>query len=299
MYKTINGKDLAERVISQCKQQVSELKKKHGITPGLAVVLIGDDPASKVYVGAKIRKCEELGIHSQKIRLDPDSSIEDVLAVLKGLNEDPKIHGILVQSPPPKHIDESAITRFIKPNKDVDGFHPDNIAKLVLEDKTGFTPCTPAGCIRLLEETGVETSGAEVLIIGRSMIVGKPMALLLMNKCNNATVTLAHSRTKDLTKICQRADIIIAALGKPEFITSEMVKQGAVIIDVGINRIEDPASKNGYKLVGDVDFEDVVDKCSHITPVPGGVGPMTIAMLMANTIKAASLQNDIRQDFVS
>lgn len=286
MSKLIDGKAVAARVIAECSQEIEELKAK-GIVPGLAVVLVGEDPASKVYVGSKVRKCAELGLHSRKIELPIDATQQEVLAVVQELNADPQIHGILVQSPPPPQIDEEAIVRAIDPAKDVDGFHPENVAKLVLEDPTGFVPCTPAGCMRLLKEAGVETSGAETVVIGRSMIVGKPMALLLMSKEGNATVTVAHSRTKDLAAVCRRADIIVAAIGRPEFVTADMVKDGAAVIDVGINRVEDASAKRGYRLVGDVAFGEVESKCSAITPVPGGVGPMTIAMLISNTIKAA------------
>lgn len=277
---------MAAQVLAECSQQIDALKAG-GVTPGLAVVLVGEDPASKVYVGSKVRKCAELGLHSQKIELPVDATQEDVLAVVEELNADPQIHGILVQSPPPPQIDEEAIVRAINPAKDVDGFHPENVAKLALEDPTGFVPCTPAGCMRLLKEAGVETSGAEAVVIGRSMIVGKPMALLLMSKEGNATVTVAHSRTKDLAEVCRRADIVVAAIGRPEFVTADMVKDGAAVIDVGINRVEDASAKRGYRLVGDVAYDEVAPKCSAITPVPGGVGPMTIAMLISNTIQAA------------
>lgn len=283
----IDGKIVASKVLAECQQRIAELKQE-GVTPGLAVVLVGEDPASKVYVGSKARKCEELGIYSRKIELPADSTQEQVMQVVEELNNDPAVHGILVQSPPPEHIDEEAIVRAIDPAKDVDGFHPENVAKLVLEDPTGYVPCTPAGCMRLLKEAGIETSGAEVVVIGRSMIVGKPMALLLMGKAGNATVTVAHSRTKDLAEVCRRADIIIAAIGKPEFVTADMVKDGATIIDVGINRVDDASKKRGYRLVGDVAYDEVAPKCKAITPVPGGVGPMTIAMLIQNTIQAAA-----------
>lgn len=288
MSKIIDGKAVAEKVLAECVQQIEELKSS-GVTPGLAVVLVGDDPASRVYVGSKVRKCAELGLHSRKIELPADASQQDVLAVVAELNADPSIHGILVQSPPPPQIDEDAIIRAIDPAKDVDGFHPVNVAKLALEDDSGFVPCTPAGCMRLLREAGVETSGAEAVVIGRSMIVGKPMALLLMSKAGNATVTVAHSRTRDLAAVCRRADIIVAAIGRPGFVTADMVKEGAAVIDVGINRVEDSGAKRGYRLVGDVAYDEVAPKCSAITPVPGGVGPMTIAMLIVNTIKAARL----------
>lgn len=286
MMKTIDGKAVAEKVISECRDEISVLKER-GVVPGLAVVLIGDDPASKVYVGSKARKCEELGIYSLKIEMSADSTQEEVMQVVKDLNENDKVDGILVQSPPPAHIDEDAIVRAIDPAKDVDGFHPVNVAKLALEDPSGFIPCTPHGCMRLLEDAGVETSGAAVVVIGRSMIVGKPMALLLMGKSGNATVTVAHSRTKDLAAVCRRADIIVAAIGMAEFVTADMVKDGAVVIDVGINRVEDANAKRGYRLVGDVAYDEVAAKCSAITPVPGGVGPMTIAMLIKNTVIAA------------
>ena len=286
MSNIIDGKSVAEKVLSECGQEIEDLKKE-GVTPGLAVVLVGSDPASKVYVGSKVRKCAELGLHSEKIELPEDATQQEVLDVVLKLNADPKIHGILVQSPPPAHIDEAAIVRAIDPAKDVDGFHPENVAKLALEDTSGFVPCTPAGCMRLLKEAGVKTSGAEAVVIGRSMIVGKPMALLLMSKEGNATVTVAHSRTKDLAAVCRRADIIVAAIGMPEFVTADMVKDGAAVIDVGINRVEDSTAKKGYRLVGDVAYAEVAPKCSAITPVPGGVGPMTIAMLISNTIKAA------------
>jgi len=287
--KIIDGKQVALEVLEECKGQIQELKAK-GVIPGLAVVLIGEDPASKVYVNSKVKKCGELGLHSKKIVLPTETTQEEVLAVVEELNGDEQIHGILVQSPPPSHIDEDTIVRAIDPSKDVDGFHPDNVAKLALEDPTGYVPCTPAGCMRLLQASGVETSGAEVVVIGRSMIVGKPMALLLMGKQGNATVTVAHSRTSNLEEVCRRADIIIAAIGKPEFVTSKMVKPGAVVIDVGINRVEDATAAKGYKLVGDVAYEEVLDRCGAITPVPGGVGPMTIAMLIQNTIQAARMR---------
>lgn len=284
----IDGKAVAAQVLEECVAEIADLKAL-GVTPGLAVVLIGEDPASQVYVSSKVRKCAELGLYSEKIVLSVDATQEEVLRVVGRLNADPSIHGILVQSPPPPQIDEEAIVRAIDPAKDVDGFHPENVAKLALEDATGFVPCTPAGCMRLLESTGIETSGQEAVVVGRSMIVGKPMALLLVAKGSDATVTIAHSRTKDLAKVCHRADIIVAAVGIPEFINAEHVKEGAVIIDVGINRVEDNSKKKGYRLCGDVAYDEVLEKVSAITPVPGGVGPMTIAMLMKNTIKAARL----------
>ena len=283
----IDGKSVSQKVLDECALEVENISAK-GIKPGLAVVLVGNDPASKAYVGSKVKTCQKLGIHSLKIELPEDTTQEKLLQVIDELNGDSSIHGILVQSPPPDHIDESTVVRKISPQKDVDGFHPENVAKLTLEDSDGFIPCTPLGCLRLLKEYDIDTNGANVVVVGRSMIVGKSMALLLMaNNANaNATVTVAHSRTKDLKSICSSADIIIAAVGIPNIIGKEHVSDGAVIIDVGINRVNDENAKRGYRLVGDVNFVEVADKCSAITPVPGGVGPMTIAMLISNTIKA-------------
>jgi len=286
MATIIDGKEVAASVLEECKGEIAELKSA-GITPGLAVVLVGEDPASKVYVNSKVKKCAELGLHSEKIVLSVDATQEEVLSTVQRLNDDPAIHGILVQSPPPPQIDEETIVRAIDPAKDVDGFHPENVAKLALEDPSGFVPCTPAGCMRLLQSAGIETSGAEAVVVGRSMIVGKPMALLLMARGSDATVTVTHSRTKDLAEVCRRADILVAAIGMPEFIKADFVKDGATVIDVGINRVDDPAAKRGYRLCGDVAYDEVSAKAGAITPVPGGVGPMTIAMLMKNTIKAA------------
>ena len=286
MSSVIDGKAVAASVLEECRTETAELKAR-GITPGLAVVLVGDDPASKVYVGSKDRTCGDLGIYSRKIELPATTTQDELIAVVHELNADPAIHGILVQSPPPKHIDEAAVVRAIDPRKDVDGFHPENVAKLALEDPTGFVPCTPAGCMRLLAAAGVKTAGAEAVVIGRSMIVGKPMALLLMAKGSDATVTVAHSRSRDLPAICRRADIVIAAVGRPEMVKADWVKDGAVVIDVGINRVEDASRKSGYRLTGDVAYEEVAPKCAAITPVPGGVGPMTIALLMKNTLQAA------------
>ena len=288
--RVIDGKAVAAKVLENCKSEAEALVAK-GVTPGLAVVLVGEDPASKVYVGSKVRTCAELGFHSEKIALPAETTQEELLEVVGRLNADPAIHGILVQSPPPPHIDEEAIVRSIDPRKDVDGFHPENVAKLALEDPTGFVPCTPAGCMKLLEESGIETNGAEAVVIGRSMIVGKPMALLLIAKNSNATVTIAHSRSKDLPAICRRADIVVAAVGRPEMVKEDWIKPGAVVIDVGINRVDDETKKRGYRLVGDVDYDKVAPRCSAITPVPGGVGPMTIAMLMSNTLQAARQQS--------
>ena len=285
--KLINGTEIAKAVHAESAARVDALKQK-GITPGLAVVLIGTNPASLAYVRAKDKRAADLGIFSKKLELPSTTTHEQVLAVVRELNADPAIHGILVQSPPPLHIDESAIVREIDPAKDVDGFHPVNVAKLAMDDPSGFVPCTPLGCIRLLAESGVKTTGARVVVLGRSMIVGKPMALLLMARgaSGDATVTVVHSRSRDISGLTREADIVIAAIGKPGFVTADMIREGAVVIDVGINRVDDPSSAKGYRLVGDVDFDSVAPKCAAITPVPGGVGPMTIAMLMANTITA-------------
>jgi methylenetetrahydrofolate dehydrogenase (NADP+)/methenyltetrahydrofolate cyclohydrolase len=289
----IKGSEVAAAVLAECQKDIAILAAQ-GKKPGLAVVLIGDDPASRAYVRSKDKKCQELGLHSVKLELPEDTTQQALLQVIASLNADPSIHGILVQSPPPKHIDESAVVLAIDPRKDVDGFHPVNVAKLALEDSSGFVPCTPLGCQRMLIHAGIETEGANVVVLGRSMIVGKPMALLLMakGKGGNATVTVAHSRTKNLAEVTRTADILIAAIGKPEFVKADMVKEGAVVIDVGINRVDDAATEKGYKIVGDVAFDEVAPKCKAISPVPGGVGPMTIALLMANTIKACKLADE-------
>ncbi len=285
--KLINGTEIAKSVHAESAARVGALKLQ-GLTPGLAVVLIGNHPASLAYVRAKDKRAADLGIFSKKLELPSTTTEDEVLAIVRELNADPAIHGILVQSPPPPHINEAAIVREIDPAKDVDGFHPVNVAKLAMDDPTGFVPCTPLGCIRLLVESGVKTSGARVVVLGRSMIVGKPMALLLMARgaSGDATVTVVHSRSRDIAALTREADIVIAAIGKPGFVTADMIREGAVVIDVGINRVDDPSSVKGYRLVGDVDFDSVAPKCAAITPVPGGVGPMTIAMLMANTITA-------------
>ena len=284
--RRIDGKAVSAKVLEECRTEVQALKKD-GITPGLSVVLVGEDPASQVYVGSKVRTCEDLGIYSRKIVLPLETSEDELMKVVEELNADAAVHGILVQSPLPSQIDEAKIVKAINPAKDVDGFHPENVAKLTLEDPSGYVACTPAGCMRLLAEYDIETAGKEVVVVGRSMIVGKPMALLLVAKGADATVTIAHSRTSDLAGVCRRADILVAAVGRPEMITKDFVKPGAVVIDVGVNRVEDASKKRGYRLTGDVAFEEVADLCEAITPVPGGVGPMTIAMLMKNTLKAA------------
>jgi methylenetetrahydrofolate dehydrogenase (NADP+)/methenyltetrahydrofolate cyclohydrolase len=286
--KLINGTEIAKKVHDETKQRIAALQAR-GINPGLAVVLVGSDPASVAYVRSKDKRAAELGIYSVKHELPAETTQAELLALVGQLNTDPAIHGILVQSPPPPHIDEAEIVRAIDPRKDVDGFHPVNVAKLALDDPSAFVPCTPLGCQRLLVEAGVATAGARAVVLGRSMIVGKPMALLLMAKGpgGDATVTVAHSRTRDIAAVTREADIVIAAIGRPGFVTADMVREGAVVIDVGINRVDDPTSAKGYRIVGDVDFDGVAPKCSAITPVPGGVGPMTIAMLMANTVTAA------------
>jgi methylenetetrahydrofolate dehydrogenase (NADP+)/methenyltetrahydrofolate cyclohydrolase len=287
MSHLIEGRTIAEKVYAELRGEIAELKR-NGRTPGLAVVLVGDNPASRAYVRSKDKMCRDLGLHSVKLELPADTTHDALLARVQDLNSDPAIHGILVQSPPPKHIDEAAIIRAIDPAKDVDGFHPMNVAKLALGDDSGFVPCTPLGCQRLLIESGTEIAGAHVVVLGRSMIVGKPLALLLMRKGKggDATVTVVHSRSQRLAEITRSADILIAAIGQPEFVRAEHVREGAVVIDVGINRVDDPTMERGYRLVGDVAFAAVSDKASAITPVPGGVGPMTIAMLMANTVRA-------------
>src|ERR1700757_4832571 len=288
MAKLIDGRTIAEKVYIDLRREVAELKAK-GVTPGLAVILVGDNPASRAYVRSKDKMCRDLGLHSMKLELPSATTQTKLLARVKELNRDSTIHGILVQSPPPEHIDEAAIVRALAPHKDVDGFHPENVAKLVLEDPSGFVPCTPLGVQRLLLEMGVEISGAHVVVLGRSMIVGKPLALLLMQKNDhgNATVTVVHSRSRNLAQITRSADIVVAAIGRAEFLKADHIREGAIVIDVGINRVEDTASERGYRLVGDVAFDEVSEKARAITPVPGGVGPMTIAMRMANTVKAA------------
>jgi methylenetetrahydrofolate dehydrogenase (NADP+)/methenyltetrahydrofolate cyclohydrolase len=284
----IDGKAIAAKINGENRAAVAELQSR-GVTPGLAVVLVGENPASQAYVRSKERTAKNLGIYSVKHELPTATSQADLIALIQQLNADDSIHGILVQSPPPPHIDERAIIETVDPRKDVDGFHPVNIGKLALGDSDAFVPCTPLGVQRLLIEADVETRGARVVVLGRSMIVGKPMALLLTRKGagGDATVTIAHSRTRDLPAVCREAEILIAAIGQPLFVRADMVQEGAVVVDVGINRVADPNSEKGSKLVGDVAFNEVAQKCSAITPVPGGVGPMTIAMLMQNTIASA------------
>jgi methylenetetrahydrofolate dehydrogenase (NADP+)/methenyltetrahydrofolate cyclohydrolase len=262
--------------------------KSKGITPGLAVILVGEDPASKSYVTAKEKACEEIGIYSDDNRLPADTSEEDLLALVEKCNKNPKINGILVQLPLPEHINEDKVLLAIDPAKDVDGFHPVNVGRMVV-GQDAYLPCTPHGIIQLLIRSKVQLEGAEVVVVGRSNIVGKPIANMLIQKAptGNATVTVCHTRTKNIAEHVKRADIIIAAAGRPNTVTADMVKDGAVVIDVGVNRVEDASKKKGYRLAGDVDFEAVKEKASLITPVPGGVGPMTITMLLYNTVQSA------------
>ena len=283
--KIISGPEVAGQIYDELRVRIEKLKSE-SVMPGLAVILVGDDPASQVYVRNKGRKCEELGMRSETIVLPAETSEEELLSRIDALNKDPAIHGFLVQLPLPKHIDEDKVIQAIDPNKDVDGFHPVNVGNMLI-GKPGFLPATPAGVQQMLVRSGIETAGKHVVVVGRSNIVGKPMASLMVQRGADATVTVVHSRTKDLASITRQADILIVAIGKARFITADMVKDGAVVIDVGTNRIEDPTHPKGSRLVGDVDFDEVSKKASAITPVPGGVGPMTICMLMANTVKAA------------
>ncbi len=287
--KIIDGKKIAADVNRETAMEVAAITKDFGARPGLAVVLVGDDPASKVYVSSKVKRCAELGIYSEKIVLPKETSQAELLQVIAKLNVNPLIHGILVQSPVPKHIDEQAVVNAINPDKDVDCFHARNVGRLLLGDFSGFLPCTPWGVMQLLKRSEISTAGKHAVIIGRSNIVGKPMMALLSAKGADATVTLCHSRTPDIAAFTRNADLIVAAVGKPEFLRGNMVKDGAVIIDVGINRVDAPDTEKGYRLVGDVAFDEVAPKASRITPVPGGVGPMTIAMLMKNAVRAFHL----------
>ena len=287
--KIIDGKQVAEELRAELKAEVIKLKQE-AVIPGLGVILVGEDPASQSYVTAKERACEEIGIYSDDNRLPEDTTQERLIGLIDKMNTDPKINGILVQLPLPKHLNESEVLLAISPDKDVDGFHPMNIGKMVAGQKA-FLPCTPHGIIQLLLRSGVTIKGSDVVIVGRSNIVGKPLANMLIQKSptGNATVTICHTRTKDLAYHTRRADIVIAAAGRPNTITADMVKEGVVIIDVGVNRIADDTKKKGYRLVGDVDFEAVREKASLITPVPGGVGPMTITMLLYNTVESARI----------
>lgn len=285
MAKLINGKEVSLAVQERIRKETEALKEK-GITPGLAVVIVGDDPASRTYVNNKKKACERVGFHSEEYALPATTTQEELLALVKELNQRPEINGILVQSPLPKGLDEKMIVENIDPNKDVDAFHAVNVGKIMIGDFS-FLPCTPAGVIELLDYEGIDIAGKECVVLGRSNIVGKPMAMLLLHR--NGTVTICHSRTKNLQEVCARADILVAAVGKPGFVTGDMVKEGAVVIDVGINR-----NAEG-KLCGDVDFDSVAPKAAYLTPVPGGVGPMTIAMLMQNTLTAAKEQNGLSE----
>jgi methylenetetrahydrofolate dehydrogenase (NADP+)/methenyltetrahydrofolate cyclohydrolase len=287
--KLIEGRVVAEHILGLLRPRIEALSAC-GVTPGLAAVLIGDDPASATYVNSKAKACQKLGLYSEVITRPVATTQAELLQIVEGLNRNPKINGILVQSPLPSPLDELAVTVAIDPKKDVDGFHPFNVGMLLLGKPT-LISCTPLGILKLLEYYQIETAGKNVVVVGRSNIVGKPVATLLMQKGKSAdaTVTIAHSRTRDLPEITRRADIIIAAIGQPNTITPDMIREGAVVIDVGINRIDDKSTPRGYRIVGDVDFEGCLTKASWITPVPGGVGVMTIAMLMTNTVLAAEL----------
>lgn len=281
----IDGKELSRQIFDEVQATVANLP---GRAPCVTFIRVGEDPASVSYVRTKEKRATQVGIRSE-MKVFPESiTQEDLFAVIDGLNADPEVDGILVQAPLPAHLDERATFNRVDPSKDVDGFHSANLGRLVQEDPEGFVACTPAGIVEMIQRSGVETAGKHVVVLGRSLIVGKPAALLFMRKAAfaNSTVTVCHSRTRDLASITRQADILIAAIGKPYFVTAEMVKDGAVVVDVGINRVEDPGSPKGYRVVGDVDFDAVSPKTSLITPVPGGVGQMTVAMLMANTLKA-------------
>lgn len=280
MAQIIDGKVISKLVREEIAAEVVEFKKKYDSAPGLAVIIVGNDPASQVYVRNKKRGCEEVGFYSESYELPAETTQEELIALVERLNNDDKIHGILVQLPLPKHLNETEVLLKIKPEKDVDAFHPYNVGKIMIGNHD-LLPCTPAGVMVLLEKSGIEVSGKKCVVIGRSNIVGKPMAMLLLHA--NGTVTICHSRTQNLKEVCREADILVASIGKPEFVKGDMVKEGAVVVDVGINRLE-----NG-KLVGDVDFAEVEPKASYITPVPGGVGPMTITMLLKNTLTAARI----------
>lgn len=285
--KIIDGKLISSQIKSELRSETDKLKLEKGITPGLAFILVGENPASKVYVKSKGKACEELGFYSVTEKLPEDIQEKSLLEMINKFNDDKKIHGILVQLPLPEHITEQKIIESINYKKDVDGFNPLNVGRMVIGEKC-FLPCTPYGIVELLKRSNVETQGKNAVVIGRSNIVGKPVANLLLRTEFNSTVTVCHSKTKGIEEISSRADILIAAIGKANFVTKDFIKEGCVIIDVGINRIEDKNSKTGYKITGDVDFEECFDKCGKITPVPGGVGPMTIAMLMKNTLDSAT-----------
>jgi methylenetetrahydrofolate dehydrogenase (NADP+)/methenyltetrahydrofolate cyclohydrolase len=285
--RIIDGVALGRTIRQEVAEETARLKAR-GVVPGLAVVLVGEDPASKAYVSSKDKACTEAGMHSVKITRPATITEAELLTIVDQLNADPAIHGILVQLPLPKHINSQKVLLRLDPMKDVDGFHPVNVGKLVIGDPTVLRPCTPWGVIQMLMRSGIETRGAHAVVLGRSTIVGKPMANLLIQQGpgGDATVTVCHSRTRDLPAVCRSADILIAAIGKAEFVTGDMVKPGGVVIDVGINRVDDPTHPKGYRLTGDVAYSQCVEVASAISPVPGGVGPMTIAMLMANTLQA-------------
>jgi len=287
--RLIDGKAIAEQINGETAAEIARLKSEYHVTPGLAVILVGDNPASVAYVTSKDKMCARLGLHSERVNLPAAATQGELLATVDHLNFKREVHGILVQSPLPPQISEEAIFGAIDPSKDVDGFHPINVGKLAIGDSTGFVSCTPAGVHQLLIRSGVAIEGAHVVVLGRSRIVGRPVSLILSQKRPNAnaTVTVCHSRSKNLAEICRSADILIAAIGSPRFVKADMVRAGALVIDVGVNRLEDRTAEKGYRLVGDVDFEAVREKVSLITPVPGGVGPMTIAMLLANTVTGA------------
>lgn len=287
--KIISGTEVAKQIREELKQEIADLKAKYNLVPGLATVLVGEDPASKVYVGQKEKTCQELGVYSERRDIPGTTSEEELLALIDQLNNDPKIHGILVQIPLPKHINETRVLYAIDPKKDVDGFHPVNLGRLMIGEPD-FIPCTPHGIQQLIVRSGVKTDGAEVVVLGRSNIVGKPIANIMLQKAKgaNATVTICHTATRDIASHTRRADILIVAAGKPKAVTADMVKEGAVVIDVGVNEIGRTAEGKRI-LAGDVDYEPVKEKASAITPVPGGVGPMTITMLMLNTVKAAKI----------
>jgi methylenetetrahydrofolate dehydrogenase (NADP+)/methenyltetrahydrofolate cyclohydrolase len=283
----IDGRQISAAVRQEVKASVDAWTAKGNRAPVLKVVLIGDDPASASYVRGKNRACAEAGIESETMTYEADLPEADLLGIIRDLNQDPGVDGILIQLPLPRHIDEAKVLRAISPAKDVDCFHPENVGNLVTGE-LGLKPATPAGIMEMLKRSGIETRGATAVVIGRSNIVGKPMANLLVQRGIDATVTVCHSRTPNLAEVCRRADILVAAIGRAGFVTADMVKPGAAVIDVGINRVEDATRKNGYRLVGDVDFDAVREVAGHITPVPGGVGPMTIAMLLKNTLFAAT-----------
>ncbi|MFC1467925.1 bifunctional methylenetetrahydrofolate dehydrogenase/methenyltetrahydrofolate cyclohydrolase FolD [Verrucomicrobiota bacterium] len=285
--KILDGKQIAHDIREELKARVVELKTKE-VTPGLGVLLVGNDPASRSYVTAKERACEEIGLYSNEVTLPETATKDEILAVVEGFNMDDRIHGILVQLPLPDSAMEQAVIEAITPEKDADGFHPISVGKMMLGQET-YLPCTPHGILQILKRSGVETNGAHVVVVGRSNIVGRPIANMLSQKTEtgNATVTMVHTRTKNMAEMVKQADIIIAAVGRPNTVTADMVKEGAVVIDVGVNRVEDATAKRGYRLKGDVDYEACAEVASAITPVPGGVGPMTITMLLNNTIEAA------------